>query len=84
MNFLLYRFRDDTDHFVVTDEVHLRSLPAELCRSSGGLEKVGEFPEVGKSRQAFDEALAKHDIAAQGYYQFDGHNFTLAAERPAI
>ncbi len=81
MNFLLYRFKQDPDQYVVTDESHEKALSTFPALHGNALERVGEFPEVGADRAIFDEASAKQGIASQGFYQFKAHGLTHASER---
>ena len=83
MLFHVYQCKEDPDFFVVTDEAHLDSIVAELCPRGGELEKVGEFPEMGETRAAFNETLAKGAIESQGYYRFEAKTFRVEGEPPA-
>ncbi len=68
MNFHVYRCQKDRGTFFVTDGEHLESVGGHLCRTAGdGLEKVGVFAEMGDSRVAFDETLARNSIGKQGF-----------------
>ena len=82
MKFIVFRCKKAPDYFVVTDEAHLGSLPGGVCPGGGELEKVGEYPELGESRVAFNEAIAKNSIASQGFYRFEAKTFDPVAVSP--
>lgn len=83
MNFHVYRCRKDQDIFFVTDDDHVEAISDDICPTPGDqLEKVGVFTEMGKTRAAFDETLAKNSIAEQGYYRFEAKTFNPVAEWP--
>ncbi len=70
MKFGVYRCKKDPHYFVVTDAERAGELRESWCPRGGELEKVGEYPEIGAQRVAFDETVAKHAIAQQGFYRF--------------
>lgn len=83
MSFHVFRCKKDQDIFFVTDATHANKVTNRLCPTPGDeLEKVGEFSEMGKTRAAFDETLAKNSIRSQGYYRFEAKSFNPVAEWP--
>jgi hypothetical protein len=83
MKFHVYRCKLDSDTFIVTDAKNSKKLTNDVCPSpEDELVKVGEFPEMGKSRVAFDEGLAKRSIASQGYFRFHSKTYDPVAEMP--
>ena len=84
MKFHVYQCQKDQDYFVVTDESHLSVLTERnICPTSGDeLNKIGEYDEMGETRAAFDEGLAKRSIESQGFYRFEAKSFDPVAERP--
>ncbi len=75
MKFRVYRCKKDPEYFVVTDAEHAGELRESWCPRGGELEKVGECPEIGAERAAFDESVAKRSIAHQGFYRFKAKTF---------
>lgn len=83
MKFVVYRCKSDPDYFVVADSDHKDSVSGSKCCPNGGdLEEVGEFPEMGKDRVAFNEDIARDAIKNQGYYVFESESFDPVSERP--
>lgn len=82
MTFLIYRCKADSDYFLITDPDHKDTVSGSLCPSGGELEEVGEFPEMGEKRVAFNEDIAKNAIEKQGYYRIEAESFDPVAERP--
>lgn len=82
MNFLVYRCVKNPDYFLITDEGHLTQVSGELCPEEGDLELIGEYPEMGESRVAFNESIAKDAIANFGYYQIESKTFDPVAPTP--
>ena len=84
MSFHVFRCKNDSDIFVVTDDGHVDKVGNHLCPSPDDeLEKVGVFSEMGKGkRAAFDETIAKNSIESQGYYRFEAKTFNPVAEWP--
>lgn len=83
MKFHVFQCKLDRDTFVVTDDAHVGGISAALCPTPGDeLEKVGVFSEMGRSRAAFDERLAKNSIQSQGFYRFEARSFNPVAEWP--
>jgi len=83
MEFHVFQCRRDRDYFIVTDEAHLDKVTAAVCPGSNDeLEIVGVFAEMGPSRAAFDEKLAKNSIESQGFYRFEAKSFNPVAEWP--
>lgn len=80
MIFYIYRCTKDPEVFIVTDEEHASLVTASLCPRTGELEKVGEYPEMGDRRVAFDETLAKNSIRSQGYFRFEARSFSPVAQ----
>lgn len=81
MKFVVYRHVQDRDSFVVTDSAHERDAVQKLPVEDK-LEKVGEFPEMGEERAAFDESLAKNSIKDHGFYRFAAKTFAPAGQPP--
>ncbi len=83
MDFIVFRCKSDPACFIVTDAAHAAGLPAGICPGDGGYEKVGEFPELGEARKAFNEQIAKNSIAEQGFYQFTAGSFDWIEQPPS-
>ena len=83
MRFHVYRCKKDQDIFFVTDDAHVKKVTNRLCPTPDDqLEKVGVFSEMGESRAAFDETIARNSIDSQGYYRFEAKTFNPVAEWP--
>jgi hypothetical protein len=82
MTFLIYRCKADPDYFLITDPDHKDAVNGSLCPNGGELEEVGEFPEMGEDRVAFNEDIAKNAIEKQGYYRIESETFDPVSERP--
>jgi len=82
MSFIVYRCSKDPDYFIVTDAEHIANVNAELCPRGGALERIGEYKEMGESRVAFDEGLARNSIERQGYFRFEAKTFDPVATPP--
>ena len=82
MKFLVYRCTKSPDYFLITDEEHKAEISGELCPDEGELELIGEYPEMGQSRVAFNESIAKDSIANLGYYQIESKTFDPVAQTP--
>lgn len=82
MTFLVYRCTADPDYFVITDPEHKDKVSAGACPGQGELEEVGEFPELGEERVAFNEAIAKDAIKNQGFYRIESKTFDPVAQAP--
>jgi hypothetical protein len=81
--FRIYRETTRPDWFVVTDAREGAPPPIAEVTGLEGLEFVGEYPELGPSRVAFNELLAKDAIWNQHYYRFKSNSFDPVAEMPA-
>ncbi len=84
MKFIVYRCTKDPDYFIVTDPQHTEDIEGAMCPSGGEVEKVGEYAEMGASRAAFDETLAKNSIEHQGFYRFEATSFAPVPEAPEM
>jgi len=83
MDFHVFQCKIDRDCFIVTDAAHVDRLTSAVCRTPGDdLEKVGVFAEMGETRAAFDERLAKNSIDHQGYFRFEAKSFNPVAQAP--
>ena len=83
MKFIVFRCVQDPDYFIVTDEAHVNDLSGERhCPNGGALEKVGEYPEMGDRRLAFDEHIAINSIREHGWYRFEAKSFDPTAQPP--
>jgi len=82
MTWLVYRFEKERDRFVVTDGEHERAAIEKLSAGGTKLEKVGEFPELGAERAAFDERIARNSIRDHGFYRFTAKSFAPAGQSP--
>ena len=82
MTFLVYRCTADPDYFIITDPAHKEKVSGSDCPGGGGIEVVGEFPEMGDERVAFNEAIAKDAIENQGYYRIESKTFDPVAQAP--
>ena len=81
MTFIVYHSTQETDVFVVTDPEHdNKDTVRKLCGEH--FESVGEFPEIGERRAAFDESAAKHAIAKFGFFRFHSKTFDPVAQPP--
>lgn len=83
MEFIVFRCKSDPATFVVTDAAHVDSLPKGACPEASDMEKVGEFPEIGERREAFNETIAKHSIEEQGFYRFTAKTFDWIQRPPS-
>jgi hypothetical protein len=84
MMFVIYRCKADPDYFVITDPEHKDAVTDSACPNAGGLEKVGDFKEMGENRVAFNEDIAKDAIKNQGFYLIESETFDPVAERPGM
>ena len=84
MRFIVYQCTKDPDYFIVTDENHVEKAKGEVCPSGGGIEKIGEFAEMGDIRAAFDETIAKNSIEHQGFYLFEAPGFAAIPPAPEM
>ena len=84
MRFVVFQCTKDPDYFIVTDQAHEGDMKGALCPNGGDLEEVGDFPEMGKERVAFDETLAKNSIKAQGYYRFEAPSMAPVPPSPEM
>lgn len=83
MEFHVFQCKIDRDCFIVTDAAHVDSLTSAVCPTPGDdLEKVGVFAEMGETRVAFNERLAKNSIDHQGYFRFVAKSFNPVAQAP--
>lgn len=82
MTFLVYRCKSDPDYFLITDPDHKDAVSGSVCPNGGELEEVGEFPEMGAERVAFNEDIARDAIDNQGYYLMESESFDPVSERP--
>ena len=82
MKFLIYRCTAEPDYFVITDHDHKDRVSGTACPGGGDLEEVGEFPEMGEARVAFNEAIAKDAIKTQGYFRIEAKSFDPVAQAP--
>ncbi len=82
MQFHVYQSPDDPDHyFVIDNDSSTADLPATIKFDT--MLDVGVFPEMGESRVAFSEKIAKSAIRARGYYDFTAHG-DLVMETPGV
>jgi hypothetical protein len=81
MKFIVYQSSKQPGVFVVTDAEHQDTVREKL---GAEFEKLGEYPEMGKERIAFDETLAKNSIGHQGYYRFEAKSFAPVPESPEM
>lgn len=84
MKFLVFQCSKDPDYFIVTDEAHKREVKGELCPNGGDIQEVGEYPEMGADRAAFDETVAKNSIRKKGYYRFEALSMAAVATSPEM
>jgi len=84
MKFVVYQCSKDPDYFIVTDQEHKDQMKGSLCPNGGDLKEIGEFPEMGAERAAFDETLAKNSIQSQGYYRFEAPGFAPVPPAPEM
>ncbi len=82
MKFLVFRCKSDPDYFLITDQDHKAKVSGALCPDGGDLQLVGEFPELGEGRVAFNEKIAKDAIKTQGYYRVESKTFDPVATSP--
>jgi hypothetical protein len=84
VKFVVYRCIKDPDYFIVTDQQHVAEVRDAMCPSGGDVKKIGEYEEMGKSRVAFNETLAKNSIAHQGFYRYSATSFAAVPEAPEM
>jgi len=84
MKFHVYRCVADPDYFLITNAENAPKLSGTECPNGGELEKVGEYPELGATRVAFDEKIANSAIRKQGYYRIEAKSFDPVAVEPDV
>lgn len=84
MKFVVFQCTEDPEFFIVTDEAHKANVTGELCPNGGKLKEVGDFPEMGEIRAAFDEKLAKESIEARGFYRFEAPSMSAVPPAPEM
>ena len=84
MKFVVFQCSKSPDYFVVTDKDHVDDVKGGMCPDGGDLEKVGEYPEMGKERAAFDEGFAMAAIRKQGYYRFEAPSMAAVPPSPEM
>lgn len=82
MKFVVYRCTKTPDYFLITDEAHRDQMRGGMCPEEGDLELIGEYPELGESRVAFNESIAQSAIKKQGFYQIESKTFDPVAQAP--
>ena len=84
MKFVVFQCSESPDYFIVTDDDHVRDAKSALRPGDGDLKQVGEYPEMGKERVAFDESLAMSAIRKQGYYRFEAPSMAAVPPSPEM
>ncbi len=84
MKFMVFQCSKDPDYFIVTDEAHKGEVKGGLCPNGGDLQEVGEYPEMGADRAAFDETVAKNSIHKRGYYRFEAPSMAAVPPSPQM
>ena len=84
MKFVVFQCTKDPDYFIVTNEANKSQMKGMLCPNGGDLTEVGEYPEMGSERVAFDETLAKNSIEKQGYYRFEAPSMAAVPPSPEM
>jgi len=84
MKFMVFQCSKSPDYFVVTDKEHVADIKGGLCPDGGNLKEIGEYPEMGKKRAAFDESLAMTSIRKQGYYRFEAPSMAAVPPSPEM
>jgi hypothetical protein len=85
MKFVIYQLEKDPEYFIVTDDTHKEQVRTNLA-VDGGLKEIGKFDEMGKTRAAFDENVAREAINKQGYLKVHAEHLAdvpIAPEMPA-
>ncbi len=82
MKFVVYQYTQAPDIFLVTDDDHRVQALEQASPEKGPLELIGEYGELGESRMAFSEALAKSAIENQGFYEFESKTFDPVGQQP--
>ncbi len=83
MKFVVYRYTDAPDNFLVTDEAHRGTVKHDAGADDRELEEIGIYDEMGEERAAFNETLAKDSIKTQGFYRFEAKTWNPVAQSPA-
>lgn len=84
MKFIVFQCTKSPDYFIVTDKDHVAEVKGSLCPDGGELEEVGEYPEMGEERAAFDESLAMTSISKKGYYRFEAPSMAAVPPSPEM
>ena len=84
MKFVVFQCSKSPDYFLVTDEDHVDDAEKGLRPGDGDLKKVGDYPEMGKERVAFDESIAMNAIRKQGYYRFEAPSMAAVPPSPEM
>ena len=82
MKFVVYQCTKTPDYFLITDEEHKAQMKGKMCPEGGNLELIGEYPEMGELRVAFNESIAKNAIENQGFYEIESKTFDPVAQSP--
>ena len=84
MKFVVFQCSKSPDYFIVTDKDHVADVRGSLCPDGGDLKEVGEYPEMGEERAAFDESFATAAIRKQGYYRFEARSMAPVPPSPEM
>ena len=84
MKFIVFQCSKSPDYFLVTDKDHVDDVEEGLRPGDGDLKQVGEYPEMGEQRAAFDESLAMSSIRKQGYYRFEAPSMAAVPPSPEM
>jgi len=84
MKFIVFQCSKSPDYFLVTDKDHVDNVKGGLRPGDGDLKRVGEYPEMGEQRVAFDESLAMSSIRNQGYYRFEASSMAAVPPSPEM
>ncbi len=84
MKFIVFQCSESPDYFLVTDKDHVDDVEEGLRPGDGDLKRVGEYPEMGERRVAFNESIATSAIRNQGYYRFEASSMAAVPQVPEM
>ena len=84
MKFVVFQCTQDPEFFIVTDDAHKANVKGNLCPNGGELKEIGDSPEMGETRAAFDEKVAIESIKAHGFYRFEAPSMAAVPPSPEM
>lgn len=71
MMFHVFQSSNDPNHYVITDEGHMKDGTTSEKFHLDKMTNLGVYSELGEGRIAFNEHIAKGAIERLGAYEFD-------------